>query len=71
MHGRRHFQRSELWIGAIDVVAADDDIFQPFLPPFIRDVASQFIVPGGAGDVRLGGEDVMLFALFVGRVEWL
>ena len=26
MHGRDHFQKSELWIAAVDIVAADDDL---------------------------------------------
>src|SRR3977135_2899559 len=34
--------------------------------PFVRDMGSQFIFAFGAGDMRLGGKDVMLTALFVG-----
>src|ERR1700693_3774713 len=66
MNGRDHFERSELWIAAVDIIAADEDVLQSFLPPLGRDVASEFIVAWGAGDVRFSGEDVMLAALFVG-----
>src|ERR1039457_658645 len=66
MNGRDHFERCELWIAAVDVVAADDDIFEAFGAPLVGDVASEFVVAGGAGDVRFSGEDVMLAALFVG-----
>ena len=31
VNGRNHFQRSEFWIAAVDVVAADDDVFETFL----------------------------------------
>src|SRR5580692_7577085 len=66
MNGRDHFERSELWIGTVDVVATDDNVLQPFLPPLVGDVASEFMVARRAGDVRFSGEDVMLAALFVG-----
>ena len=52
-------------LDAVNIVAADDDIFEAFLPPLVGDVASEFIVARGAGNVRLGGEDVMLAAFFV------
>src|ERR1039457_6943833 len=74
MNGRDHFERCELWIAAVDVVAADDDIFEAFGAPLVGDVASEFVVAGGAGDVRFSGEDVMLAALFVGgrdRLEFV
>ena len=67
MNGRDHLERCEFWIGAVDVIAANDDIFEAFLSPLIGDVASEFVIAHGAGDVRLGGEEVMLAALFVGR----
>src|ERR1700722_8674698 len=66
MNGCNHFERSELCIGTVDIVATDDHVLQPFLSPLVGDVASEFIVAWGAGDVRFSGEDVMLAALFVG-----
>ncbi len=57
MNGRHHFQEGALWIAAVNVVAADDYVFQAFVPPLVGDVAGQFVVARGAGDVRLGGED--------------
>ena len=66
MNGRNHFKRSGFWIAAVNVVAADDDVFEAFGAPLVGDVASQFVVARGAGDVRFGGEEVMLAALFVG-----
>src|ERR1700675_4201955 len=65
MNGCDHFERSELWIGTVDIVAADNHVLQPFLPPQVGDVASEFIIAWGAGDVRFSGEDVMLAAFFV------
>ena len=38
---------------------------RPFLAPLVGDVAGEFVVARGTGNVRLGGEDVMLAALFV------
>ena len=67
MHGRGHFQEGTLGIAAVDVVAADDDVFEAFVAPLVGDVASQFVIARGAGDVRFGGEDVMLAAFFVRR----
>src|SRR5260370_42561743 len=61
-----HFQKGGLWIRAVYVVTADDDVLKTFLAPLVGDVAGQFVVARGAGDVRFGGEDVMLAALFVG-----
>ena len=55
----------EFWIAAVHVIAADDDVFQTFVAPFVRDVAGQFVVARGSGNVRLGGEDFMLPALFI------
>ena len=66
MNWRDHFKRSKLWIRTVDIVATDDNVLQPFLPPLVGDVASEFIVAWGAGDVRFSGEDVMLAAFFVG-----
>ena len=66
MNGRNHFQRGGLGIAAVDVVAADDNVLQTLGAPLVGDVASQFVVARGAGDVRLGGEEVMLAAFFVG-----
>jgi hypothetical protein len=65
MNGRNHFQRRGFWIAAVNVVAADDYVLKAFGPPLVGDVASQFVVARRASDVRLGGEDVMLAALFV------
>src|SRR5260370_26914416 len=61
-----HFQKGGLWIRAVYVVTADDDVLKTLLAPLVGDVAGQFVVARGAGDVRFGGEDVMLAALFVG-----
>src|SRR5580658_6061377 len=71
MHRRNHFQRSELWIGTVNVVATDNDVLKTFVAPLIGDVASQFVVARGASNMWLGGEDVMLAALFVGRRDRL
>ena len=35
MRGCDHFERREFWIGAVDVVAADDDVFEALLLPFV------------------------------------
>src|ERR1019366_8098827 len=65
VYGGDHFQKGALGIAAIDVVAADDDVFQAFVSPLVGDVTSEFVVANGARDVRLGGEDVMLAAFFI------
>ena len=67
MHGRDHFERGGLWIGAVNVVAADDDVFESLLPPFVGDVVGEFVVALRSGDVGLCGEDAVLAAFFVGR----
>jgi hypothetical protein len=65
MYGRDHLERSEFRIGTVDIIAANDDVFEAFLPPLVGDVASEFVVARGAGNVGLSGEDVMLAAFFV------
>jgi hypothetical protein len=64
--GCDHFERSELGIAAVNIVAADDDVIEAFVAPLIGDIAGEFVIARGAGDVRLRREDVMLAALFVG-----
>ena len=66
VNGRDHFERSEFWIASVNVVAADDDIIEAFLSPLIGDVAGQFVVARRTGNMRLGGEKMMLTALLVG-----
>ena len=66
VRGRDHFQRSRLWIGAIHVVAADDDVFQSLLLPLVANVFGEFVIALRARDVGFGGEDAMLAAFFVG-----
>ena len=64
---RDHFQKGGFGIAAVNVVAADDDILEPFVSPLVGDVAGEFVVARRSGDVRFGGEDVVLAAFFVRR----
>ena len=67
MRGRNHFQRSEFWIRTVDVVAADDHVFDSFVAPLIGDIARQFIVARRPGNMRFGGKNVMLTFFLLGR----
>ena len=67
VRGRDHLERGGFWICAVDVVAADDDVFESLLLPFIGDVVGEFVVAFRSGDVRLLREDAVLAAFFVGR----
>ena len=53
VRGRDHFQRCALRIRAVDVVAADDDVFESLLAPFGGDVLGEFVVALRSGDVGL------------------
>ncbi|HEX3822142.1 MAG TPA: hypothetical protein VHW45_17560 [Candidatus Sulfotelmatobacter sp.] len=64
--GRDHLERSGFRIGAIDVVATDDDVFEFLLLPFVANVFGEFVVTLGSGDVGFVREDAMLAALLVG-----
>ena len=66
VNGRDHFERGGFRIGAVNIVAADDDVFEPLLAPFAGDVVGEFVIALRTGDVGLGGEDAMLAAFFVG-----
>ena len=67
MRGRDHFERGGFWIRAVDVVAADDDVFESLLLPFVADVFGEFVVALRSGDVGFLGEDAVLAAFFIGR----
>ncbi len=66
-----HFERGRLGIGAVNVVAADDDVVEALLTPFGGDVVGEFVVALGSGDMGLGGEDAVLAAFFVGSGDGL
>ena len=53
VRGSDHLQRCALGIGAVDVVAMDDDVFEALLLPFVGDVVGEFVVALRSGDVRL------------------
>src|SRR6202035_3805478 len=63
---RNHFERGGFRICAVNIVATDDDVFEPLLAPFAGDVVGQFVIALRTCDVGLGGEDAMLTAFFVG-----
>jgi hypothetical protein len=65
--GGDHFQRGEFRVAAVNVIAADDYVFEPVVAPLVGDVAGEFVVAGGAGDVGLGGENFVLAAFALGR----
>jgi hypothetical protein len=65
VNGCDHFERSKFWIAPVNVIAANDDIIKSFLTPLIGNVASQFVVARRTGNVRLGGEEMMLTAFFI------
>src|ERR1700722_4252391 len=69
VHGRRHLQKGTFGIGAVDVVLADDDVFEPLLLPFIAHVFGEFVVALRTSDVGFLGENAVLAAFFVGRRE--
>ncbi len=58
---------ADFGIGAVDVVAADDDVFESLLFPLVANVFGEFVVALRSGDVGFGGEDAVLAAFFVGR----
>ena len=55
-----------LRICPVNIVAADDDVLESLLLPFVANVFGEFVVTLRSGDVRLLGEDAVLPALFVG-----
>ena len=54
MGGGDHFERGGFGIGAVHVVAADDDVFEALLSPFVANVFGEFVVALRSGDVGLG-----------------
>src|SRR5258708_34854547 len=66
VYGRGHFQKGALGIAAVDVVAADDYVFETFGAPLVGGVAGEFVVAWGAGDGGVGGGEVWLAAAFIG-----
>src|SRR6266853_6177687 len=63
---RHHLQKGAFRCGAVNVVAAQDDVFQSLFLPLICDVARKFVVAFGTCEMRSRSEDPMLPAFFVG-----
>src|SRR5258706_449764 len=57
VRGLDHLEGRALGIGAVDVVAMDDDVFESLLLPFAGDVVGEFVVALRSGNVRLLRED--------------
>ena len=59
-------READFRVGSVDVVAADDDVFESLLLPFVANVFGEFVVAFRSGDVGFLGEDAVLAAFFVG-----
>jgi hypothetical protein len=58
--GGHHLEHRFLWLRTENVVAANNNVLETLILPFIRDVARELIVSFGAREVRLGGENAKL-----------
>jgi hypothetical protein len=63
--GRDHLQRRALGISSVNVVTADDYVFESLFFPLVANVFRQLVVTLGAGDVGLLGEDAVLTAFLI------
>ena len=63
--GRDHLQRRALRISSVNVITADDYIFESLFFPLVANVFRKLVVTLGAGDVGLLREDAVLPAFLV------
>src|SRR4029077_19098915 len=64
MNGCDQLQRGTLRHSCINVVFADDHIFESLFPPLVRHIIRQIVVPLRSCKMRLRSEDTVLFAFF-------